>query len=354
MKSLVCRRLEKMDNEQLSDLQMKVFGRKRDEKYWDWKYFQNPAGEHAMYVAVDPESNTIVGEHGTIPMRMRAGEREITSAQGVDIAILQEYQKGGPFFQLHQHATEEASSRAELTYAFSIKKTFRIFTRLLHFKGVCPVCSYIKILDPTPFIRWRIKSKLIAGLCGGLGKMIINLRNQGKPVVPDGLELYEIQHFDHRFDEFWQGNAEKYDIMIIRDSQYLNWRYIKNPETTYKIFALGEVEGGAIKGYIVLATVEGEIKKGYIVDILVEKRGDEWAKMLLLQAAHYFLGERVDSFSGWMQEDSTLTSAFKEMDVRVHDTPYDLMICPYSSEIPVEYFLDKSKWYITIGDSDFI
>lgn len=353
-RKLICRRLERKDGAQLSELQKEVFGVNRDSAYWDWKYFQNPAGEHAMYVAIDPSSDRIVGEHGTIPIKMNIGAKECLSSLGVDIVELPEYQKGGPFFRLHKLATEEGSSRTAFTYAFTIKKTYRIFTRLLRFKGVCPVCNFVKILNPTPFLQRKIKIRFFARLCGSIGRQIIKLRSNRKSPIPDELTARNVEQFDHSFDRFWQQKVKKYDIMTIRDADYLNWRYINNPEATYKTIALKQTEEGSIEGFIVLRTVQKEIKRGYIVDILVANNGDELVQLLLSKAVDYFYTEGVDSISCWMLEHTPIAATLKKTGFKLRETPHDLIIRSYTADVPKEYLIDKFKWYFTIGDSDFV
>jgi len=351
---LVCRKLEKKDEAQLSELHKEVFGVVRDRAFWDWKYYQNPAGEHAMYVAIDPASGSIVGEHGTIPMRIKVGDVEGISTQGVDIVILPQYQKGGPFFRLHELATEEASSRAAFTYAFSIKKTYRIFTRLLHFKGVCPVKKFVKVLNPTPFLQKKIRVPVIAALCGRAGKLMIRFFCHRMPETPGGLELFEVKEFDSTFDEFWQQHPEKQEIMIIRDAQYLNWRYMKNPAAQYTVYALRETKRGSIKGYIVLRTVQEDIRRGYIVDILVDEKGEDLMRLLVSRAIHHCYAEDADSVTCWMLEHTPVAPVLKRMGFEMRGTPHDLMICPYSEDTRAEYLIDVTKWYMTMGDSDYI
>jgi hypothetical protein len=354
MANLICRRLEKGDEPMLSRLFKEVFDKEINIQYWEWKYFQNPAGEHMMYVAIEPIESKIVGEIGTIPIKTQIQGKDTLATQVVDIVILPKYQKRGPFFQLERLSREENIKRLILmSYAVSIKRTYKISTKVLKFKGVSPIMRHTKIIDPGPFIYKKIKVRPLANLLGGIGRFFMRSMQRLKDhkMVSKKYEFEDIRHFDSRFDEFWKRESQNYEIIIVRDSEYLNWRYIRNPIENYKIFCVKDT--GTIRGFIVLNIFEQEgIRRGRIADIFIEKHNTDVYNTLLNKALDYFFSERVAIVSTWAG-DEWFSSMFEKSGFSKGETPHDLIVRSYDDDIKYDYIADRKNWYLTMGDSDY-
>jgi len=348
-KDLTFRRLQKGDEEGLSQLFWEVFNVRKDSNYWHWKYYQNPVGENFGIVALDKEK--IVGTTAFIPAKIKIGSRERLSAQGTDVVVLPEYRAKGTFIKIIRRGIEECvKSGVNVNYAFSIKITYRIGTRFLGFVGICPMFNMAKVLNPTPYLEQKKGKGLLTNVLGSVSKRAIKMANKKKLSIPQGLRLERVTQFDHRIDDFWSKESKNYQIAIVRDSQYLNWRYVKNP-MPYEIFSVEQNQ--SIKGFIVLKCSQEEVKRGRIVDILVESGQEKITNLLLTKAINYFLEQGVDVITCWMLEHSPIFEVLKKKGFIKRETPHDLIIRSSMPNFPNEYFSDKSKWCVTMGDSDY-
>jgi len=349
VKDLEFRRLKKDDEEGLSRLFWDVLKNKKDSKYWHWKYYQNPAGEHMMIVALDKDK--IIGVTGTIPEKIKVGSRVLLSSQPVDVVILPEYRDRKTFLKMEEIAREEClRNGVKLNYGFSVKITYHISTLLLRFVGICPIFNMTKILNPTPYLRQKIGAQSIADVFGFLGKQSIKTLNKKKVSIPKELKIEEVRQFDHRFDDFWYREAKNYELAVIRDSHYLNWRFLENP-TPYKIFCVTQNE--SIKGFIVLKCSQEEFRRGRILDILVESAQKRIIDLLLTKAINYFLEQEVDVITCWMFEHWPIFQALKKRGFIKRESPHHLIVRSFMDDFSNEYFQDKSKWYVTMSDSDY-
>ena len=347
-KNLEFRKFRRGDEEGFSSLFREVFHVEKDASYWGWKYFRNPAGQHMIIVALDKDK--IVGATGTIPARFKVGAKEIIASQGVDIVLLPQYRDRGTLFKIEKIARKECQdNNVKFNYAVMIKKTYRIFTKMLGFVGVCPLFNMTKVLNPTPYLRQKIRVGLLASPLGYVVKQVINVLNRRKLSAFHGLTTSEITRFDTRFDDFWSKEADHYEVAVIRDSQYLNWRYVECP-VPYKIYSAQE--NGSIKGFIVLRYFQEDIKRGRIVDIFVEKGREDIADVLITRGINYFIDECVDVITCWMLEQWPIIESLRKRGFVKRETPHDLGVRSFTDEFPNEYFADKSKWYLTMGDSD--
>jgi hypothetical protein len=346
------RRLQRKDIEGVCLLQWEVFNKKKDPGYWYWKFYQNPAGEHMIIVAVD--KNKIVAMLGSIPVKVKMGANMILSSQGVDIAISPEYRNTTLFFQLERASRELCSKNGiDFNYAFSIKETHLLFTKFASFKGICPILNLTKIINPTPYLQQKLKTRYFAESIGFIGKHIIKIAAKKRPIIPEGFKIVEDPQVDYRFDEFWQKESKHYEISVVRDSRYLKWRYLENPEP-YKFISVEQNQ--SIKGFVILKCSNVEVKRGKIVDIMVESEQENILDLLLIASINYFIEKGVDAITCWMFEHWPVFQGLKKRGFITRKTPHGLII---RSLAPIPdfqdgYLKDKSRWYMTMSDSDYV
>jgi len=343
------RRLKRGDEENLVEIYRDVFGVELGVRYWRWKYFENPCGEPTMFVALD--GARIIGETGGIACNVMVDGRDSRGVQMVDIVVLPEYQKGGPFFKLAKlvRQTEQAEG-ALLSYAISIKKTYKISTRILKFRGVSPIKRFIKVLDPSPYLRKKMGP--MGGLVGGVGKLGLSVLRPGRLTEDKGLRVVEIKGFDERFDDLWERVGPSYNIAVVRSSEYLEWRYTRCPIKDYNIFAA--VAGERLDGYVICAFyMEEGIKKGRIVDIFVEKGNKGSAGLLINRAVDYFREEGCALAVTWGLEGSWLSPLLQKASFAVKDTPHDLITRVENDVMDIDYLRDVQNWHFNMGDSDY-
>jgi len=342
------RRLQHGDIPKVLELQKQVFGVPWEADYLDWKYFQYSGGEHTIFIALD--GDVVVGQSGGIPVILSVGQKEVKCVQEVDIAVLPEYQKKRVFFRVAKHSGEWEKKEETFNLAFSIKRTYRIITKMLKFRGVCSVFKIVKIVDPTPFIQKKVKIKFLASILGYLGKTLIRVWFGNSIPSLDGRKIEEIKRFDQRFDVFWNQVVGDYEIITVRNSLYLNWRYIDNP-SEYKVFAV--IEDELIKGYVVLSSEKEDVFRGNIVDILVSPSEHKVAELLIRKAIAYFDSLGVAVISCWQPEHLHTYSILKKNGFIKRETENDFVIRSYLPNTPNERFLDEKKWYFSMGDSDY-
>ena len=138
----------------------------------------------------------------------------------------------------------------------------------------------------------------------------------------------------------------------MRDSEYLNWRFISRPDASYAVLAASR--GRDLIGYIVcrIASIEGAAW-GYIVDYLVEDRSMRVFAMLL-QHAECRLAEAdvkgivcsvaMAPFRGALVRHGFFPVPFRgESYVRVTTNHRNPRLQPYS---------DLRCWFMTMADGD--
>lgn len=338
------------DEKELTIFHNRAFGDFSTPAYWKWKYFDNPAGQGIFALAIDGER--VVGRIGEIPLRMKIGEREVLAAQGVDTAILEEYRKGTTFFRMaHLVGKKSKVDGISFSFGFAIKLTYEISTGSLGFHHASSVRKWVKVLDPTPFLRNRLKMRIIPRW---IGKGISGIRAWESGRRARKLtNISELRSFDERFDRLWE-EAVKAAVMVVRDSTYLNWRYTRCPVAEYKIVAIEKA--GQIEGYMILQQIERDgILYGYIVDILAAKGKEKCVDELLSSAIDYFYQQGVAAVVCWIPDGFFLCNFLKSKGFLARPIRHYVIVKSYKEEeTPLDILKQEKNWFYTFGDSDYL
>ena len=158
-----------------------------------------------------------------------------------------------------------------------------------------------------------------------------------------------IKRFDRRWDRLWKKFSSSYSLTVLREHDYLNWRYFKDPESKY-IVVLAKLKE-EIKGYLVLREGKALGKKaGHIVDFLIEHM-DQGQDRILIEKAISFLALRgctlIDAHvSHKRYEDIFLSLGFKKQST-------DFVAFSRFPGLLGRAVKHNNNWFFTSGDGDF-
>ena len=353
------RAYEKGDENRIFELMEAVYPEKKyDREKWmrwrKWMYIENPAGDSRIWVA--DHDGQIVGQYPLILVNMKIGEEIIKGSQNIDLMTHPDYQRQGMFFTLEKKALSEAGKEGiNITYGFPNEPAYPGHLKSGWF-DVCSLQVMIKPLNLENALKRRIKNKFGIKIYTTIGKLIINLfYGAKKPPEVDGLTITKISSFDDRIDDFWKNISNDHEIIIVRDKEYLNWRYVDVPDINYTIY-LAE-EGEEICGYVVLRSVkEQNLISGYIFDIVAPLNRTEVIHCLLSKAIKHFEEEKVDVIFCKLIANKIFYKIFRKNGFISSRFIKGGRFCAYTShpKISETYLKDKKNWFIQIGDSDFI
>lgn len=319
-------------------------------KHWEWLYKENPCGS-VIWVA--DLGGKIVGHGSHIFANVKVGTRTVKGAIAADLMTHPDFRRQGVFKSMVRYSDQylvekdvglefffpsEIISKAQSSVR-STESEFRTFH--------IPILMHI--IDPrmNTYGRLLIRKPLSKIFNFSLKKLF---RSRDASKARD-LDLINVPMFDDRFDDFWREVSRFYRVILVRDSEYLNWRYVNNPDLNAKILTVED--GGKILGYIVIASKAEElINTGYILDFIAYPNRDDAASFLIQNAIEH-LRENDD--------DILLTLMFKNHHL------YRVLISNGFLPIPKyikimtrvigehqigEIVSEQRNWFMMIGDSD--
>jgi hypothetical protein len=177
----------------------------------------------------------------------------------------------------------------------------------------------------------------------------------GRPQAQD-IVIREITEFDARFDHLWEQNANQHNIIQVRDSRHLQWRYFQIPLRKYRIF-IAERDGQLLC-YMVLRSMElFGLKVGAIADLFPIHTEEKIMQVLFHQAYSVFQQEGVDLMAFMIPpqfEKSIRGLRFLKIPDFLNLKRWYVGVRYQGSKFENDFLGNIENWFLTFGDTDIV
>ena len=351
------------DSENIHQLMEAVYGSAPHWiEYRQWRHIDNPAGRSIEWVAVTPDGQ-IVANSSLMRVSMTVGGKTTKASMPTCAATHPAFQRQGIFFKVAGKVAEEAMKEGiSFRYAVPNKLSYAWRKKYNLDVKISSRTPMYRPLNVRHVINRYFSNRFVLRLVENLVNIALNLFY--RPVKPSDKKDYsinEITFFDSRFDDFWDRISPSFDIAVIRSSKYLNNQYVnvKIPGKEYKIYAVERDRN--IFGYIVLGQSETSgMKIGKILDVLAYPDHKEVINLLIQQAVDFFQKQGRDIISYTSIADKGIWKYFRKNGfIKNPFKPkksFGLIANSSSPQTrkPLECLADPKRWYIQIGDLDYL
>lgn len=314
---MIYRNFEKEDTDSILELFKLSFGKEMDRKFWNWRYMKNVLGKIMIYLAMD--NDKIAAHYALSPTKIFVLGTEISSGLSMTTMTHPDYRRQGLFTKLAKELYDKSKSDLEVIYGVPNDNSINGFKEYLDFNHI----------NDIPVFEIDLKEK----------------------VTPSNTEEYKnivnIKKFDQRFDDLFENLKVKYDIILSRTSEYLNWRFFENPINDYTVLA--HLDNDSISGYVVMKEFNnGKDRIGDIVDIVALDHKSFSA--LINEAIKFFNKKNISIVKIWMNDPEFIEN-LKEIGFCENEEKYHFIV-KNNSEKNLKILEDYSKWYLTMSDID--
>ena len=328
--------------------------RSYEPEYYSWKCCQNPVLPGEMWLAEDGDK--IVGIRNLTPKRMKVLEKVVNAAEVGDNFVHPDYQRRGIATKLIV-AIRESMLGKGISLIYGVPGRITSIAEYMKKMNYAPVPiklrTLVKPLDmkqllkvkghfPSPLAAFvspviKIISDIITRI-GAMGSTLSDISISMASSFPDDIGV------------LWEEVSKHYDIMLVRTKDYLEWRYIKNPDTYSIMLAVNKA--GTTVGYIVTKVgFYNGVPVGFIVDFLTLEDNKRIFRQLLLSAIKEFHQQKVSAILTWVVRGgfyARILSSFGFL-------PYGKsMVSCYQNELGSQVTDNYYKWHFTMGDTDNI
>lgn len=352
------REYQKGDEKRILEYQNKTMAPTdiRSSDYWKWEYQDNPIGIKTIWVAED--GDLLVGHYALMPLMMKVGTFTCLAAQSVDTFTHHEYRRLGIFVALAEKVYSLAAAKGiSALYGFPSIAAYHGFVKKLDWIKVTSMDKMIKPLTLYSFIISSIRALLKNGPTQ-LHRLIKNKifswkRERELWHIYSSISVEQISSFDHQADELWSKIDKQQEIRIVKDSKYLNWRYIHKPNEPYSIFKVGH--NNETLGYLVFQKRIDRgrlLNKCLLVDIISETN-PQTISLLLLIGSRIARSLKGDSITNWTSRGSFLNILLLGLG---YSSIGELILIARQNrrEFDKRILHDVRKWFLMAGDTDIV
>ena len=256
--------------------------------------------------------------------RIKVGERVLLSQAGVDNATLPRYQGLGLMAELRDFGWDVLGA-FDMAY----------FVESGH-----PRMQALQPKVPVPLERFA----------NTVDVLVHDLRDAATAYDSPRFELRSAERFDERTDLFWSEASRPFDFIVVRDSEYLNWRFDPRAGTYHIRLA---TEGGRVLGYTVTATAYG---RGYIADLLVLPARPDVLEALLRDALDRLRAAGVSSVKAWLPRRHAYRGVFERFGFRPRGPAVAFAFESHRASAEELRFLHEPRltMHVSLSDSDVV
>ncbi|MHC4941796.1 MAG: GNAT family N-acetyltransferase [Planctomycetota bacterium] len=333
----------------LSRIYNEVYEKDEENKYLEWKYLANPHGEAIIWVA-ESDTGEIVGSLAFMPRRMRIRGDEYDTYHGADAMVDSGWQRQGIMIALFNNMYDQCwSLGAPVAHMFPNRRSLGV----LHKLSMHPV-SLVQELELSLrgahlFRRALYRLPFAEGLLGPAGDFMLR-KGRLKPFFrhPFTTQITPIERFDDGLAEVAKEALKPQPVYMVRDRDWLNWRFLDNPTRRHRCFAAHRDSEPV--GYLVMET-GGD--KAFLSDLqALDEAAREDLLATAIQKAHKAGAHMLQSMA---LEGDGVTKFLRRMGFDALPEhrlmPFMIQIGP-EGEALREALTDSSAWYLAHGDRD--
>jgi hypothetical protein len=299
---------------------------------------------------------SLAGGLGAVPKKFKVGDRVVFGTHELDMMVRKEFRDRGTFFELFRFRLSRAR---ELGIAMSFGMNDRLLRafaeRFLGYRDVDMVPRFVRIVDPAGFARGRLGGRL-SGLVAAV-PLTLYYRTLDwvsflwSRISCRGYSVEPVERFSHEFDDLWRRVASCLDVAVVRDSEYLNWRYADNPVRDFSVLAARD-RSGTICGFIVYTELEGPDRQGIILELVTAPGRGRASRLLLGRALSDLKRKGMTTAVSWSFPEQRNTGAFRSAGFVMQEQNLFLQIRGLTGDVDPDILADRRNWFISIGDND--
>ncbi len=322
-------------------------------EYHKWKCCDNPAEPGYIWLAED--GDRIVATASMTPKKMKILGGTILAAETGDTFTLAEHQGKGIFTSLVKSTTSEALKKGiDFIYGFPNTNSLPGYINKLGYGQITsPRLYYLgRPLNMKKILSQKLKSSLVARILSPLleiiSRVIFKLATIG--VNKSNLAVSQVSSFPEDVEKLWERVGADYDVILVRDKKYLEWRYVSAPNRY--LILIARSKEGEVSGYMIARISDMEDRRvGFMVDFLTLENNRRVFNRLVVALLEVFRSNKVDIISTWAVKGNFY---YKNL-VRLGFLPWTKipLIC-YKSQLGNKILNKAYKWHFTMGDSDGI
>lgn len=325
------------------------------QEFFRHQYFENPAGDALIHLAVDEKTQTLAGQYVICPMRFLLNGQVKYCMNSLNTLTRKEYQKQGIFTGLAEISYQQAAAQgSSFCYGMPNPNSYPGFIKKLSFVTLGQVPLLLRPLQPSQMVREYMRSNVLSAFARPADPLF---RMREKQTMLEVNIVFVDKNNVSLVEEFWSRVKNKYQIINIRDEAFVRFRYLDMPYRKYLPYLA--VQNGEPVGLAVGRIMEvAGMRCGMLADFLYADGHERAAEQLLTHLVR-LMQKQGASLAGTLMLEHTQESSLLKKNGFFHcpqkllPQPFPLIIRIFDRELE-ERLCRLNNWFFTMGDYDVI
>lgn len=325
--------------------------------HWRWKTAEGPLGENNIYIAKN--RSEMVGTETRIVLKAKIGNNIQLCEQRVDLAVNRDFRGNHIFSKITGSLCEKSLDRGvKLSYAVQGNPIGKAkYRQLGAFTPSNKIIRLFFIKDVERFITARnLGGSIFYKICINFIKFL-NKMNTHRIKLKEKFEgkITDSYRFDDRFEHLWTKISEDYEYILLRDKNFLKWRYGDQRAGKYHVKIAKT--SSELLGYAVLRINKNSqnYPVGYIVDLLALPNHLNAVEALVRESVNFFMNKGVNEILYWVLKNHPYAKCLQKYGFfHLPPNPYIDFFCYQNNPKTKRLFGKTSRIYFSLGDSDMI
>lgn len=355
---LICNLDLDRDFKSFDELCVLSFGERtnQDIRMHRWMFDENPYnpdGQNLMYVL--KEGDKIIGADGLIPFELYVNGKTVIGAHSVKSMTHPDYKRQGIFRMMTNNSVEKGCiNGVDVIIGLANKNSYPAYEKFgwptLYEKEV-----YIRPIN----IKHKLKEKLKLGFVASIGNLVYKTLDKARLMPKNALEklnaqIMEYDEVPNQITEYWDKFKSKYDVLIVRDYKYMNYRYNQRPDVKYKTLLIKS--GNEPIGFVVLR--ETNANNSRMVSV-AENFTDPTNELYIAALAEAIINYCYKINTEYVVVGTGLYGKYKNVFLKYGFSKNkrklinNMMIAKtLSDNVSIDELMGHEKWHITQGDGE--
>ena len=327
----------------------RVFGHAITEAHWRWKLKQLPSPVENVWLALHEDQP--IFHYGGIPCRFHLPTSEQIAMVSVDGMTAPEFRRRGVLTQAGRFIFD-TWREAGIPFTLGLpNEQWGSRTTALGWEVLFPFRLLVRPLRPTSILAHRLGLPALARsrlLDAGWN------RAWAPFVKPDpSVSIESVRHAGPDFDRLWAACMPEIKVSVVRDSQWVQWRYLSAPSQDYRVLLARRAQQPI--GYLAYRIKDRpQGKLGFIAALFTSPTEHKGRATLLNHALAGMQADAVEAVFTLAIPKTPLYRAFRRAGFIFSRGAFTVQMVPLASGLPMETFRNPQNWYLVGGDFDVV
>ena len=337
------------DEYELVELFQQVFGKTITPEYWRWKLKHRTTPVENVWVAVHGQQP--VFHYAGIPVQMCLPGGQQTVMVAVDAMTDPAFRRQG-LLSAGARVSHSIWQDAGIPFVLGLpNEQYGSRTAFLGWQSLFPLKWLIRPLHPERTLARRLHWAPLSQL--PLLSYAWNWVWDSQMQVDKQVHIRSIRRAGQECDIVWQRCQTEATITVIRDSAWLNWRYLSAPGFDYQLL-IAERDGQPL-GYLVYRIQKNTLNTfGFIADLVTKRSEQSVRHALLTHALQHLRTQGVEAVATLAVPHTWLYRVFRQAGFLLSWGSFDVSLIPLQPALPLKTLHTAHNWHVSGGDFDIL